>query len=134
MATLIAHGSEPTAHTFAQRLATVLREQRGVTTAVEEFPVAARYVDNVDAIIVVAETQDAAFHRGARNFMAAQYAETAEKTLFVAALGSAAELAADQRTAIDAFSPRDVGYFRTDLPNADALKIWAGRINTRGAV
>lgn len=134
MATLIAHGSEPAAHTFAQHLATILGDQRGVTTAVEEFPVAARYVDNVEAIIVVAEAQDEAFHRGARNFMAAQYAETAEKTLFVAALGSEEELTTTQRIAIDAFQPRETGYFRTDIPNEDALKIWAGRISTRGVV
>lgn len=134
MATLIAHGSEPTAHTFAQRLAAALSDQRGVTTAVEEFPVAARYVDNVEAVIVVAEAQEEAFHHGARNFMNATYAELANKTLFVAALGTAEDLTATQRTAIDAFEPRDSAYFRTDQPHEDTLKLWAGRLNTRGAV
>lgn len=134
MATLIAHGSEQAAHDFAQRLAKHLGDQRGVTTAVQEFPLAGRYVDNVDAIIVVAEAQDEAFHREARNFLAAQYAETDRKSLFVAALGDAETLTSTQRTAIDAFEPRDVGYFRTAAPYDDALKIWAGRVNTRGAV
>ena len=134
MATLIAHGSEQAAHDFAQRLAQHLGDQRGVTTTVQEFALAGRYIDNVDAIIVVAETQDEAFHRGARNFLAAQYAETDKKSLFVAALGDTDALTETQRIAIDAFQPRDVGYFRVDTSYEDALKMWAGRINTRGAV
>jgi len=133
MATLIAHGPEPTARDFAQRLGTMLVDQRGVTTAVEEFPLAAQYVDNVEAIIVVAEARDEIFHRGASNFLAAHYAESTQLSLFVAALGATEELTNTQRAAIDAYAPRDMAYFRTDQPNDAAVKSWVGRITSRGA-
>lgn len=134
MATLIAHSPEPATRAFAQHLAETLGSQRGVTTAVEEFSVASRYMDSVDAVVVVAPASDTKFHRGARNFMAANYAETASRSLFVAALGTAEQLTDDQLQAIAAFWPRDTGYFRTDALDEGAVKIWAGEINSRGAV
>lgn len=134
MATLIAHSSEPATRDVAQQLAEALRAQRGVTTAAEEFPLASRYVEHVDAIVVVAEAHDEAFHREARNFMAANYAESDSKSIFVAALGTAEQLTATQLAAIEAFEPRDIGYFRTDALDEAALKNWVGQINTRGAV
>ncbi len=134
MATLIAHSPEPATRTFAQQLAAALGSQRGVTTAVEEFPIAARYVEKVDALIVVAEAHDETFHHGARNFMAAHFAEISGTSFFVAALGTAAQLTNTQLAAIEAFDPRDTGYFRTDALDDTALKEWVARINTRGAV
>lgn len=132
MATLIAHGSEPTARNFAQRLGRLMADLQGITTAVEEFSLASRYIDNVESIVVVAEAQDETFHRGASNFMAAQYAETAEKSLFVAALGDDAALTVTQRGAIDAYEPREMSYFRIDQVDDDAMKRWVGHLATRG--
>lgn len=134
MATLIAHSPEPATRTFVHKLAEALGSQRGVTTAVEEFPIAGRYLDNVDAIIVVAEAHDKTFHHAARNFMAAHFAEISDTSFFVAALGTAAQLTKTQLTAIEAFNPRDTGYFRTDALDDTALKDWVAQINTRGAV
>lgn len=133
MATLIAYSPEPATRDFAHQLADFLGTQRGVTTAVEEFSMAAQYIDNVEAVVVIAPVTDQKFHRGARNFMAAHYAETHDTSLFVAALGTEDELSVDQLAAIQAFQPRDTGYFRTDQLDLDALKTWVGQINTRGA-
>lgn len=133
MATLIAHSPEPATQAIAQQLADVLRTHRGVTTVLEDLSRAGRYVDNVDAVVVVAPADEETFHRGARNFMAAQYAELADKSLFVAALGSTDRLTETQQAAMDAFDPRDTAYFRTDALDETALTDWAGLINTRGA-
>jgi len=133
MATLIAHSPEPATQAIAQQLADVLRTHRGVTTVLEDLSRAGRYVDNVDAVVVVAPADEETFHRGARNFMAAQYAELADKSLFVAALGTTDRLTETQQAAMDAFDPRDTAYFRTDALDETALTDWAGLINTRGA-
>lgn len=133
MATLIAHSPEPATQAIAQQLADVLRTYRGVTTVLEDLSRAGRYVDNVDAVVVVAPAEEETFHRGARNFMAAQYAELADKSLFVAALGTTDRLTETQQAAMDAFDPRDTAYFRTDALDETALTDWAGLINTRGA-
>src|SRR5690625_8001816 len=103
MATLIAHSPEPATQAIAQQLADVLRTHRGVTTVLEALSRAGRYVDNVDAVVVVAPADEETFHRGARNFMAAQYAELADKSLFVAALGTTDRLTETQQAAMDAF-------------------------------
>lgn len=134
MATLIAHSPEPATQAIAQQLAGVLRTHRGVTTVLEDLARAGRYVDNVDAVVVVAPADEETFHRGARNFMAAQYADLAAKSLFVAALGTTDQLTETQQTAMDAFDPRDTAYFRTDALDETALTDWAGLINTRGAI
>lgn len=133
MATLIAHSPEPATQAIAQQLADVLRTHRGVTTVLEDLSRAGRYVDNVDAVVVVAPADEETFHRGARNFIAAQYAELADKSLFVAALGTTDRLTETQQAAMDAFDPRDTAYFRTDALDETALTDWAGLINTRGA-
>lgn len=133
MATLIAHSPEPATQAIAQQLVDVLRTHRGVTTVLEDLSRAGRYVDNVDAVVVVAPADEETFHRGARNFMAAQYAELADKSLFVAALGTTDRLTETQQAAMDAFDPRDTAYFRTDALDETALTDWAGLINTRGA-
>lgn len=83
MATLIAHSSEPATQHFVDRLATLLRNQRGVTLAVEDIARAGQYIDNVDAVIVVAEANNPKYHHAARQFLTAQHAELADKSLFI---------------------------------------------------
>lgn len=134
MATLVAHSHQASTAAFAKRLADTLATQRGVTTAVESFARASPYVAGVDAVIVVAPAEDSAFHRGARNFMAANHAELADRSLFVAALGTQEQLKTDQIHAMEAFSPRDIAYFRTDDLDESALSSWVSFINYRGAV
>lgn len=134
MATLIAHSNQTSTVAFARRLADSLSTQRGVTTAVESLARAGRYVDTVDAVVVVAPAEDANFHRGARNFMAANHAELADRSLFIAALGTQDQLTADQIHAMEAFEPRDTGFFRTDALDEAALSHWVNSINTHGAV
>lgn len=134
MATLIARSPEPATQALAQQLADTLREHRGVTTVIEDLSRAGRYVDNVDAVVVIAPADEDTFHRGARNFMAAQYADLADKSLFIAALGTTERLTETQQIAMDAFEPRDTAYFRTDALDETALTDWVGLINTRGAI
>lgn len=134
MATLIAHSSEASTADFAKQLADTLRTQRGVTLATEDFSRASHYVDTVDAVIVIAPADEPNFHRGARNFMAAQYAELAGKSLFIAALGTKEQLTNNQLAAMEAFGPRDTAYFRTDTLDEIALSSWVQFINDHGAV
>ncbi len=134
MATLIAHSPEPETQHFVDRLATLLKDRRGVTLAVEDLARAARYVDNVNAVIVVAEANDASYNRAARNFLAAQYAELDEKSLFIVGLGTASGLTNAQQIAMDAFRPRDTAYFRTDELDETALSTWVEQVNLHGAV
>lgn len=133
MATLIAHSNESETAAFAQHLADKLGEQRGVTTAVTSLSRASRYVDTVDAVVVIAPAQDANFHRDARVFMAAHHAELANKSLFIAGLGTRPQLTTHQLQAMDAFGPRDTAYFRTDELDESAVSSWVNTINTRGA-
>lgn len=132
MATLIAHSPEPATQHFVDRLATLLKEQRGVTIAVVDLARAARYVDNVDAVIVVAEATQETFNHPARNFLTAQYAELESKSLFIVALGTAAGPTETQQIAMDAFDPRDTAYFRTDTLDESALNAWVGQITLHG--
>ena len=133
MATLIAHSAEASTVRFAKQLAETLGDQRGVTTATEDFSRAGRYVDSVGSVVVVAPAGEPHFHRGARNFMAAHYADFAGKSLFIAALGTKERLSTSELTAMDAFSPRDTAYFRTDDLDETALTEWITLITTRGA-
>lgn len=133
MATLIAHSNETSAADFAQHLADKLGDQRGVTTAVLSLNRAGRYIETVDAVVVVAPAEDASFHRGARNFMAAHHAELTNTSLFIAGLGTEQQLSDHQLEAMEAFAPRDTAYFRTDDLDEAALSHWVNTINTRGA-
>lgn len=133
MATLIAHSNEASTAAFAERLADTLGDQRGVTTAVTSLARASRYIDTVEAVVVIAPAEDAAFHRGARNFIAAHHADLANKSLFIAGLGTAEKLSKHQVQAMEAFEPRDTAYFRTDALDEAALSSWVNTINTRGA-
>ena len=132
MATLITHSPEPATQHFVDHLATLLKQQRGITLAVVDLPRADRYIDNVDAVIVVAEANAETFNTQARNFLAAEHAELAEKSLFVVALGTVAGLTETQQLAMDAFQPRDTAYFRTDVLDESALNAWVGQIYLRG--
>ena len=134
MATLIAYSPEPATQHFVDHLATLLKSQRGVTLAVEDLARAGRYIDNVDAVIVVAEANDETYNHVARNFLTAQYAELADKSLFIVGLGTTTGLSETQQTAMDAFDPRDTAYFRTDALDESALNTWVGQINTKGVV
>lgn len=134
MATLIAHSPEPATQHFVDHLATLLRDQRGVTLAVEDLARAGRYIDNVDAVIVVAEANDETYNHAARNFLTAQYAELADKSLLIVGLGITPGLSATQQIAMDAFEPRDTAYFRTDALDESALNTWVGQITTKGVV
>lgn len=134
MATLIAHSNEASTATFARHLADTLGDQRGVTTAVASLARASAYINTVEAVVVIAPAEDAAFHRGARNFIAAHHAELASKSLFIAGLGTQQQLSKYQVQAMEAFEPRDTAYFRTDELDESALSAWVNTINTRGAV
>lgn len=134
MATLIAYSPEPATQHFVDHLATLLRDQRGVTLAVEDLARAGRYVDNVDAVIVVAEANEETYHHGARNFLTAQYAELADTSLFIVGLGTTEGLTETQQIAMDAFRPRDTAYFRTDALDESALRNWVAQINIKGVV
>lgn len=132
MATLIAHSPEPATQHFVDQLAIQLSDQRGVTLAVVDLARAARYIDHVDAVIVVAEVNEETYNRAARNFLATQYAELDGKSLFIVGLGTTEALSETQQAAMDAFRPRDTAYFRTDALDDDALNTWVGQINTKG--
>lgn len=133
MATLIAHSTEPETRNIATRLAEMLSGQRGVTTAVEPLHRAGRYVDNVNAVIVIAAAGQDPLNSAARTFLNTNYAELAEKSLFVAAVGTQESLTDLQLTALQAYEPRDTAYFRTDALDETALTTWAGFIHARGA-
>ena len=132
MATLIAHSPEPATQHFVDRLAKLLKQQRGITLAAEDFGRASRYIDNVDAVIVVAEANEATFNHQARNFLTSEHAELDDKSLFIVALGTAQGLTAMQQIAMDAFQPRDTAYFRTDELDEAALNSWVAEIYLRG--
>lgn len=134
MATLIAHSNQQSTVAFAQRLADTLEKQRGVTTAVESFARASRYVETVDAVVVVAPAENTDFHQGARRFMTANHAELDDASLFIAALGTEDQLTTYQLQAMEAFEPRDTAYFRTDALDETALSSWVGFITSHGAV
>ena len=134
MATLIAHSPEPATQHFADRLATLLKDQRGVTIAVVDLARAARYVENVDAVIVVAEATEETFNHPARNFLTSQHAELDNTSVFIVALGTAQRLTKTQQIAMDAFEPRDTAYFRTDALDEAALNTWVGQITLHGVV
>lgn len=134
MATLIAHSNQQSTVAFAQRLADTLEKQRGVTTAVESFARASRYVETVDAVVVVAPAEEPDFHQGARRFMTANHAELDDASLFIAALGTEDQLTTYQLQAMEAFEPRDTAYFRTDALDETALSSWVGFITSHGVV
>lgn len=134
MATLIAHSNESSTASFAQHLADTLSDQGGITTAVVSLSQASRYIDTVEAVVVIAPAEDADFHRGARNFMAAHHAELDSKSLFIAGLGTQERLTTHQIKAMEAFGPRDTAYFRTDALDEAALSTWVNTLYTHGAV
>src|SRR5699024_8040682 len=134
MATLIAHSKDASAAAVALQLADTLSKRRGVTTAVESFSRGHRYVDSVDAAIVLAPVSTAKIDRGTRNFINAEDAELDTKSLFNAALGTEQELKEKQLSALTAFEPRDTAYFRSDALENAALATWVSVINSRGAV
>lgn len=134
MATLIAHSAQQPTTAFAHQLADTLANQGGVTTSVEDFSRAGRYVDLVDAVIVVAPAQAPTFDAQARNFMAAQHATMFDKSLFIVALGTKEQLTLTELTALEAFEPRDHAYFRTDQLDPDDVNEWVLDINSHGAV
>lgn len=134
MATLIAHATDSSATTCAKNLGELLTQLRGVTVSVQELSRASRYLDNVDALIVVAPATEETFDRGARNFLMANHADVYNKSVFVAAISDTGELSTDQQASISAFSPRETGVFQTDRLAPEQLKHWAGVINTRGAI
>src|SRR5699024_11410288 len=114
MATLIAHSPDPATPHLADRLASLLKDQRGVAVAVVDLARAARYVENVDAVIVVAEATEETFNHPARNFLTSQHAELDNTSVFIVALCTAPRLTITQQIDLVAFYHRVLDLFRSD--------------------
>jgi menaquinone-dependent protoporphyrinogen oxidase len=147
------HGST---REIAERVAKVLRVNKGVTAVVEDTQDAPKWLATVDAVVVAVPVYRDALHAPGRAFLDAHRAELADKSLSILVSGAAPELSPKLRAKVDTYGARAVTYQRGalyeeklgfvekllikaargqygDFRNWGAIEAWGKSLTTRGA-
>ncbi|MFC7403388.1 flavodoxin domain-containing protein [Citricoccus sp. GCM10030269] len=106
------HGST---REIAERIAKVLRENKGVTTVVEDTKDAPKWLATVEAVVVALPIYAGSLDKAGKAFLDTYRAELAGVSLFIAVSGGAPELDGGLRATVDAYGARDVTYLRGAL-------------------
>lgn len=147
------HGST---REIAERIAEVLRVNKGVTTVVEDTKDAPKWLATVDAVVVALPIYGGSLDKVGKAFLDTHRAELADKSLFIAASGGGPELDPKLRAVLDAYGARDTTYLRGavteeklglmekllikmakgrfgDFRNWEAIEAWGKSLADRGA-
>jgi menaquinone-dependent protoporphyrinogen oxidase len=106
------HGST---REIGERLAEVLRTNKGVTTVVEDTQGAPQWLASVNAVVVALPIYGGSPEKAGKAFLDTYRAELADKPLFILASGGGPELDDRVRSALQAYGPKELGYFRGAL-------------------
>ncbi|MGM7671198.1 flavodoxin domain-containing protein [Microbacterium sp. A93] len=147
------HGST---REIAERIAEVLRVNKGVTTVVEDTKDAPKWLATVDAVVVALPVYGGSLDKAGKTFLDSHRAELADKSLFIAVSGGSPELAPKLQATVDAYGARDTAYLRGavteaklgfkdkmliklakgqfgDFRNWEAVEAWGKSLAARGA-
>ena len=103
------HGST---REIAERIAQVLRVNKGVTTVVEDTKDAPKWLATVDAVVVALPVYGGSLDKAVKAFLDTHRAELADKSLFILASGAAPSINPRLQATIDSYGPRDTAYLR----------------------
>lgn len=106
------HGST---REISERIAEVLRTNKGVTTVVEDPEDAPQWLASVAAVVVAVPIYGGSPDKAGKAFLDTHRAELANKPLFILASGAGPEFDAGLRTTLEAYGPKEIGYFRGAL-------------------
>lgn len=147
------HGST---REIAERIAEVLRVNKGVTTVVEDTKDAPKWLATVDAVVVALPVYGGSLDKAGKAFLDTHRAELAGTSLFIAVSGGSPELAPRLREVVASYGARDVAYLRGavteeklgfldkltiklargqfgDFRNWDAIEDWGKSLASHGA-
>ncbi|MEV4900236.1 flavodoxin domain-containing protein [Citricoccus sp. NPDC055426] len=147
------HGST---REIAERIAEVLRVNKGVTTVVEDTKDAPKWLATVDAVVVALPVYGGSLDKAGKAFLDSHRAELADKSLFIAASGGSPGLDPKLEAVLGTYGARDVTYLRGavteeklgflekllikmakgqfgDFRNWDAVEAWGKSLAARGA-
>lgn len=147
------HGST---REIAERIAEVLRVNKGVTTVVEDTKDAPKWLATVEAVVVALPVYGGSLDKAGKAFLDSHRAELADKSLFIAVSGGSPELSPKLRAVVDAYGARDTAYLRGavteeklafkdkmliklakgqfgDFRNWDAVETWGKSLAAHGA-
>ena len=106
------HGST---REIAERVAEVLRKNKGVGVEVQDPAHAQKWVQGADAVLVALPIYRGKLDAEGKKFLDANRAELTGKPLFLLASGGGPELDPDLRVVLESYHPKEVGYFRGAL-------------------
>lgn len=106
------HGST---REIGERIAAVLHANKGVTTVVEDPQGAPQWLASVNAVVVALPIYAGSLEKAGKAFLDTHRAELANKPLFILASGAGPEFDDGLRTTLEAYGPKEVGYFRGAL-------------------
>ncbi|MDI3330798.1 MAG: flavodoxin domain-containing protein [Micrococcus sp.] len=106
------HGST---REIGERIAEVLRTNKGVTTVVEDPQDAPKWLASVNAVVVALPIYAGSLEKDGKAFLDTHRAELANKSLFVLVSGAGPEFDGSLRTVLEAYGPKELGYFRGAL-------------------
>jgi menaquinone-dependent protoporphyrinogen oxidase len=109
------HGST---REIGERIAAVLRTNKGVTTVVEDPQGAPQWLASVGAVVVALPIYAGSLEKAGKAFLDTHRAELANKPLFILASGAGPDFEDGLRTTLEAYGPKEVGYFRGALVEA----------------
>lgn len=109
------HGST---REIGERIAEVLRTNKGVTTVVEDPEGAPKWLASVNAVVVALPIYGGSPEKEGKAFLDTHRAELANKSLFILASGAAPEFDGSLRTTLESYGPKELGYFRGALVEA----------------
>lgn len=106
------HGST---REIGERIAEVLHANKGVTTVVEDPQGGPKWLATVDAVVVALPVYGGSLEKAGKSFLDTHRAELANKPLFILASGAGPEFDPRLHTTLEAYGPKEVGYFRGAL-------------------
>jgi menaquinone-dependent protoporphyrinogen oxidase len=147
------HGST---REIAERIAKVLRVNKGVTAVVEDTKDAPKWLATAEAVVVALPVYREALHQPGKAFLDSHRAELANKSMFILVSGGAPELSPRLQATVNAYGARDVTYLRGalteeklgflenllikvargqygDFRNWDAIEAWGKSLASHGA-
>lgn len=106
------HGST---REIAERVAEVLRKNKGVGVEVQDPAHAQKWVQGAHAVLVALPVYRGSLDSEGKKFLDANRAELTGKPLFILASGGGPELDPKLRLVLESYHPKEIGYFRGAL-------------------